>query len=96
MILSSSPQTISAGSLIRCSHFPQHHVHLLFAWRQRQNAIGEGLVVVEIAYRLLRAPNEVVAAGHALDADAGRHELNQAPEARAVADQDLGGKPAAQ
>ena len=75
---------------------PQHHVHLRLARRQRQDAVGEGLVVIEVAHRLLRPPDEIVAARHALDADAGRRELDEAAEARAVADQDLGGEPAAE
>ena len=74
----------------------QHHVHLRFARRQRQDAVGEGLVVIEIAHRLFRPPDEVVAARHALDADAGRRELDEAAEMRAVADQDLGREPAAE
>ena len=51
---------------------PQHHVHLRLARRQRQDAVGKGLVVIEVAHRLLGPPDKVVAARHALDADAGR------------------------
>ena len=49
----------------------QHHVHLRLARHQCQDALGMGLVVVEVAYRLFRPPDEIVAARHAFDADAG-------------------------
>ena len=50
---------------------PQHDIELRFIRRQRQNSVGKGLVVIEIAHCLFRPPDEVVAAWHTFDADAG-------------------------
>src|SRR2546422_5156626 len=47
----------------------QHHVHLRLARCERQDAVGEGLVVIEVTHPLFGPPYEVVAAGHSLDAD---------------------------
>src|SRR3974390_802481 len=73
----------------------RHHVHLRLARRQRQDAVGEGLVVIEVTHRFLWPPYEVVATRHTFDADSGRSELDETAKARAVTDQDFGSKPAA-
>jgi hypothetical protein len=52
--------------------------------------------MIEVTHRLLRSPDEVIAARHSLDADARRRELDEATEAGAVADQDFCGEPAAE
>ena len=52
--------------------------------------------MIEVAHRFLGPPDEIVATWHAFDADAGRCQLDEAPKAGAVADQDLGGEPAAE
>src|SRR6516162_1598147 len=75
---------------------PQHDIELRFIRRQRQNSVGKGLVVIEIAHCLFRPPDEVVAAWHTLEANASRCELDKALKAGAVAYQDFGGKPAAE
>ena len=44
----------------------------------RKDFVGEGLVVIEVAHRLLGPPDEIVAARHALHAHAGRRDQRQA------------------
>ena len=61
-------------NFVAVKRFLSSDVHLLLGRLQREHAVGEGLVVIDVAHRLLGSPDEEVAARQALDADAGgRH-----------------------
>ena len=74
----------------------EHRIDLLLGRLQRERDIGISLVVEDVAQQLFAIPDEEIARGHALDADAGRGDERQALGAAPIANEDLGGDPAAE
>ena len=74
----------------------QHQVGLLVGHRHGEQAVGDRLVVVEVAHRLLGVPDEIVAAVDALHAHARGREQREACKPRAVSHRDLSRGPAAE